>query len=442
MPLLYRSMLAIVSLCLCQASSALPSLTLSCLLPQDQAAYPLLQGLLNQAFEPLGYQVQLVDLPTEQVIDGLRSGRLDGDCGRAYNFDQLTGLNLIKVASPLRNTSLSPWALAGRPQLKQQPRSQLRAAYYAPGLALASLVGQLGYAEVLPVADTAAGFALLDQGRVDLFYGYDFAVASYFARRPIQPYQNLGAAMIVPVHLFLHPRHAALAGQLAAHLVQLLVQTPIPAATPQAPDSKLKPFRMVCVAELESDEFPVIEHYYREIFARLGYQLLLDYEPPQRAAASLRRRLYDGLCGGTDNFNQLWDLSLLRVGAPVAHLALQAWSTDPALQVLSPQALSGRRVALVRGYPLTLQLLEDIQLQSQEEVTSTGTGLKMLAAKRVDIFLGIDFFVQHSLNRLSLSEAVFGSGLLHRFDVYTYLQPEFAELVTPMEQVIRARGPL
>lgn len=439
---LFRPLLCLLLLCHCVASNARPTLTLSCMLPKEQPAFTLLQQLLSQAFEPLGYEVQLVDLPTDQVITQLRSGLLDGDCGRALTFDQVANLELVKVETPLRNTSLSPWALANRSDVIQKPRNVLRAAYYAPGLVLAGMVSQLGYVETVPVTNTSAGFSLLDQGRVDLFYGYDFAVAHYLEQQRDHRYQNLGATAIVPVHLFLHPRHASLAGPLASQLARGLTQTPMPVVAVQPTDVQLKPFRMVCVAELETDEFPMIERYFRAMFAQLGYRLSLSYEPPRRAAASLRRKHYDGLCGAIANFNQLWDMTLLRVATPVAHLSLQVWSTDPAWQLQSPQQFAGLRLAFVRGSPIITALLKGVNYQSLAEVPNTETGLKMLAARRVDVFLGVDFFVQHSLSRLALSEALYAAGTLLRFEAYPYVQPEFEALIQPLEQLIQARGPL
>lgn len=423
---------------LCQA---LPTLTLSCLMPQDAPQRLQLEQVLGQAFLSMGYQLELAYLPTEQAIAALREGRLDGDCGRVANFNDFTGLSLVRVEQPIRNTALVPWALAGRKNLAFAPRQQLRVAFYTPGVAIESLLRKMNYQQLIPVPDTKTGFELLQSAEADLFFGYDFAIARHLAKQPSRAFVNLGAQMIIPIHLFLQPKHQRLAEELAQRLTELLEQSPIQAPTIATHATNLKPFRMVCIAEQESGGFTQIETYYRDLFAQLGYQVFLTYEPPQRAIASLRAKHYDGTCGGFEDFNRRWELTMTRVDEVSANLAITVWSNNPATEIRSIEQLAGKRVALVRGHSINPSALGAELWGATEFVSNTEIGLKMLAAGRVDAFVGFDYFIKSNINRLDLVNTVYRAGSLIQLDAYPYLQPEFEPLAAPLATLIKARGP-
>lgn len=419
-------------------------LTLGCVAKPEYHDYQHVIPLLRKAMTKLGYQLNIKTLSSDELIRQLRNGSLDGDCGRVYDYREVTGLELIKINPSVRQAYISGWALADNRPLKKTPKDMLQVASDERALALKTWVKKLGYKQVIYTPNTKKGLELLKQKKVDIFYGYESAIRSEYGATLDNEFVYLGPSIAIPVHTFLQPRHANLAKKLEPYLVKEskgnIFKSPFSKAGPI--NNKKKQIRLICAAIDGSKEKQALDSYFHDIFSTLNYGLTLDYQPPARAISNLKKDLlYDGSCARHKDFATLNKLNLIRIESPVAKIAIEVWTGDPLLQISHLNQLRNMNIAYVRGLTGIKEMQKEDSPFKLIPVKNTKTGLKMLAANRVDAYIGLHYFISNTLSELSSQRPLFASGTVLNVPIYMFLQQRNQYLEKSLTKLIKEKGP-
>lgn len=176
--------------------------------------------IILEAFRRIGVPVRLVRLPSERALKNAEQGIDDG------SYVRIAGLssqypNLIMVPEPMSEFSFT--AFTRDPALKTAAWADLRARRtgIVTGWKLAEQ-NLAGAPHISRVRDEDALFALLDKGRVEV------VVSSLYSGREVllnRGYNNVRALSpplaVLPMHLYMHKKHAALVPLLAQALRQM-----------------------------------------------------------------------------------------------------------------------------------------------------------------------------------------------------------------------------
>jgi polar amino acid transport system substrate-binding protein len=177
------------------------------------------EELMRAACRRIGIDLVVLPMPHERALINADTGVEDGDLYRAPGFEQ-DYPNLVQVPEPLLLQDFV--ALTMRADLVVRGWDDLRP------LAVAYVTGNkiierhlAGHPQVTTVRDNALAIGLLAGGRADVviinrWVGLIAAREAGLAARALEP-----PLLRVPMHAYLHRRHAALAAPLAQALVEL-----------------------------------------------------------------------------------------------------------------------------------------------------------------------------------------------------------------------------
>lgn len=183
--------------------------------------------IYTEAFKRLGMSIRLDYLPLARQRVLLDSGAIDADGGRIYEFGA-THPNLVRVEES--HTDLNFALYATKPGLRLQSLEQLRSnellVEYRRGILFCekALTPMLTPARLSTISSEEQGVQKLLLGRTDLYCDLDMAVRRVsnlpeFKDRP-QVYKAFAFGAI-PIHMYLHGKHAELAPRLAIVIKQM-----------------------------------------------------------------------------------------------------------------------------------------------------------------------------------------------------------------------------
>ncbi len=177
------------------------------------------EELMRAACRRIGIDLVVLPMPHERALINADAGIEDGDLYRAPGFER-DYPNLVQVPEPLLRQDFV--ALTTRTGLVVRGWDDLRP------LAVAYVTGNkilerhlAGHPQLTTVRDNALAIGLLAAGRADVliinrWVGLMAARQAGLAARALEP-----PLLRVPMHAYLHRRHAELAAPLAQALVEL-----------------------------------------------------------------------------------------------------------------------------------------------------------------------------------------------------------------------------
>jgi polar amino acid transport system substrate-binding protein len=177
------------------------------------------EEVAREAFRRAGYGLRVLPLPVERALQNANAGIEDGDLFRAAGFEK-DYPNLVQVPQPLLEQDFVAMSRRAEVEVRGWPDLARYSVAYVTGNKI--LERQLqGVAQQTSVRDNAALFAMLAADRVDVvlinrWVGYLAARQAGLAVRVQEP-----ALLRVPMFIYLHRKHEALAPRLAKALADV-----------------------------------------------------------------------------------------------------------------------------------------------------------------------------------------------------------------------------
>lgn len=203
------------------------SIVFTCVLKKTESEYKLLRDLYVQAFDKLDMDFSFLLTPGRRAVVAAASGQSDGNCARAYNYIERSGVpNLVRVDTSIASVDVQIWSRSSEISLP------LGVAMFKPGTRVGYEGHSLWVEDYLDthqgVVDTSVtsidlGFKMLAAERFDYFIGFGYRGKNVLKRINIRrPIHNIGTLATVKLYPLLHRRHQHLAAPLASELKQLL----------------------------------------------------------------------------------------------------------------------------------------------------------------------------------------------------------------------------
>lgn len=156
-----------------------------------------------------------------------------------------------------------------------------------------------------------------------------------------------------------------------------------------------------------------LEQLYRESFAALGYAFVMHHRPNQRSLMEAESGQTDGDCVRTHDYTeQNPDSRLIVVDTLLAQATLEAWSHHDGLTLSSTEDLYREewRIGYERGHVAVQALINRHALPAVIPVVNSRSGLKMLAAGRIDLFIGTSVSIRQTIEQLDLPGPIYPAG--------------------------------
>ena len=191
----------------------------------------------------------------------------------------------------------------------------------------------------------------------------------------------------------------------------------------------------------------VLNLIYKEAFSRLGYSFNYTVYPLKRSLAGVNAGQVDGECARFDmepaQFRKY--PNLIQVKEPVWTANMNAYSIRPEIRIDSWASL-GKQKNVVVGYTRGILLLEQLRRKCPSigpqffyETQDTAQGIRMLASKRIEIFLGFERPVQIALKREEFKNVhIINAGPVDlNIRLFPYLHKKHAGLAVPLAQTLK-----
>lgn len=183
---------------------------------------------------------------------------------------------------------------------------------------------------------------------------------------------------------------------------------------------------------------------YTEAFKRLGYRFDYNVNPPQRGIVESNSGRLDGEAFRlqfTDDLEKQFP-NLIRVDEPVGEGIFAAYSTNPDIRVQNLEHFRGKDLLIgyIRGQKaIEAKLAIYVAERNRLDITDLKTGLKMLAAGRMDVLIADDQNVKSLLRQEEFrGQPIKKIGEVLAIPVYPYLHKKYAALVPKLEAALRA----
>ncbi len=411
---------------------------INCVSPKGQVDADFTAEVMNPVLIKHGYKPTFQVGQGPVVIEQLRQGKLDGDCGRIEAFNESAGLDLIRVEPAIRRVKFGIWAYDAKFDLHSRLQEAVRLGYLATVQAAPLLAQQMGYTNIHSYESMRSLTEALERGELDAIVNYQ-AIVSAFNRKSAKKLHRLRHIVTFPVYIYLQQRYQHVVPELSEAIKARLQYRPYE----PFPDEEIPPLaddRIIfgCSISKFTQAFVEMEKLYRHAFKSLGYEFQMLPLPRARERAELLGGKLDGTCarGDVAPYNRYRDL--IQLQPPVTKMALRVYSREPMKPVTHVNQLpGGSTVAYVRGTQLARLVLQRAPLLQAEDVTTAEIGIKMLAAGRVDYFLGLSGASDYVLNHLDIRKMLFVASDLQPLLLYPYINVRHKALHEPLQRYFR-----
>lgn len=193
-----------------------------------------------------------------------------------------------------------------------------------------------------------------------------------------------------------------------------------------------------CAIVPDSEVIEQLDQLYQQAFDQLGYDFIMVDRPGRRSLTDVNQGHVDGECA---RFGLLQDDSrfteLVRVEAKLVDFKLNVYSyrTDlPEVTAVNITQLQ-LRVGYQRGSAAQDSLLAELPSAYKTQFIELGHGLRMMAAKRLDVIVTPQALIAATLAKVS-TPAPQRVGTLAQFGAYPYLNREHQALAPRLAAVL------
>ena len=190
-----------------------------------------------------------------------------------------------------------------------------------------------------------------------------------------------------------------------------------------------------CVQPTDSTTFQYLLPLYQEAFDGLDLNFSMTSAPALRDIAEANAGRTDGQCMRSYEYAELERLeNLHRVEVAVWTTDFQMWGHSPDTNVSqsSTDALTGYRVGYRRGFATVREYLKQRKATVSDNPITTVSGLKMLAARRLDIYIDGESSIEDARRGLLLRRPIYLLGTIERVKSYPYLHKRHRHLAAPL----------
>ncbi|UTF61305.1 hypothetical protein [Gilvimarinus sp. DA14] len=223
-------------------------------------------------------------------------------------------------------------------------------------------------------------------------------------------------------------------------------------AHPQ-PSSATPTIVFTCSVAKEIPSLKILESYYREAFAALGYGFEMQHRPSKRSLAEARSGMSDGECARvTEHFTQgsSQDDHLIPIPVVVASSTINIWSRKPGQISIGQLMRPENNICYVSGSNAGPDWLRQHVSAAADTapttfaVTNYETGLRMLSFGRITHCIGPQISLLAAAQKTSLSGQVFNNGELFSIDAGPLLNVKHkdmaADFTRELQKVVDKHG--
>jgi len=190
-----------------------------------------------------------------------------------------------------------------------------------------------------------------------------------------------------------------------------------------------------CVQPTDSTAFQYLLPLYQEAFDALDLNFSMTSNPALRDVAEANAGRSDGQCLRSYNYAETEGVeNLHRVEVLVWTGSYQMWghSSDTNFSLKSTDAFTGYRIGYRRGIAPVRDYLKRRKVTVTEKPATTAIGIKMLAAKRLDIYIDGESSIADARRDLLLRQPLYLLGTIEQVKTYPYLHKRHRHLATPL----------
>lgn len=188
----------------------------------------------------------------------------------------------------------------------------------------------------------------------------------------------------------------------------------------------------------------LINLLYTEALQRFGYKFNYETHPPQRSLIEANSGRIDGLAARLEFDADLKRQypNLIQVEEQIWSVSTGAYSHNPALHIESWESLGNQN--LLVGYADGMisarrGVKKYVRPDNGIAATDVYQGLKMLKAKRIDVFVDSDITIRNALENDEFKGVGFTRvGTVERYPLYPYLHKKHAEIAPKLAAALKA----
>ena len=171
-----------------------------------------------------------------------------------------------------------------------------------------------------------------------------------------------------------------------------------------------------------------------EAFRRIGAQVQIVHQPPERALVNANEGLIDGDCWRVGGLAAQYP-NLVQVPQPVDQVQIKVFTRDKAMRISSWADLKPYNVAFINGWKILEATVQGTRsLTKARGITAL---FALLAKDRVDAVLVDPLMGQEALRRMHIEDIRILEPPLTQQDMYIYLNRRHADLVPKLAQALR-----
>jgi polar amino acid transport system substrate-binding protein len=186
--------------------------------------------------------------------------------------------------------------------------------------------------------------------------------------------------------------------------------------------------------------FSKMSTIYTEAFSRMGYGFKLISQPGERAMIDANQGTVDGEAGRISSIDKKKYGNLIMVPYPIVTMKDGAYSTDHSIIVNGWESLAGKpyRVGLLKGIKSVEQKLP-LYVDKKNIVTLSDVeqGVKMLQAKRIDLFIVGTQLEDSAFMQSGAYKAVKRVGIVETKVLYPWLHKRHKNLVNRLVDTLK-----
>lgn len=419
----------------------------TCIAPEGTPVFKYANQIYSQVFKELGYRFELMSVTPKKVFDLFEANKVDGDCGHVERFaSELKTQLYLQVPSAITAVSYGAWS--NKPLtylLKGKNGSDLRAGYIENTLGALEIFSDAQHTNIKAFPDSASGLRELRKGNIDIWVNITYSMKQWHS---LQRPKYFSLIRAYPVYPYLHTKYKQLLKPMSELLQRKVLELPyskfltsqVLSVNPKViPDNAI---HFNCPVRRGSSVFQTVNKLYETAFSALGREFYMSYAPSARSIVNIKSGLVDGDCGRGDNFlKSEGGRDFVRVDAPVARVKYRVWSYSPDHLISNiNDILKGHYSVAYRNGVRIDELFKLYPSIKVYKTTSAEQALKMMAARRVDVFIDIDEVVVDLLQGTQLLEPIYNVGTLLEVDLYPVMHKKHSALAKQLSDKLKSQS--
>ncbi len=207
-----------------------------------------------------------------------------------------------------------------------------------------------------------------------------------------------------------------------------------------SPSTAREKLHFVCSIPQDHREYIELSKGYRAIFDRLDIDFSMQHAPLLRSIALIESGQADGGCvHSMALYKENRTQNIMPVDVILIKVDLQLWSHTKGISVNPNTELHqlGSKAGYKRGAIVVEDYLNKQKHLTIQSVETDELGLKMLAAKRLDFYIGNEIQINEAINNIDAGEKVYFAGNVATINLSPSLNIRHKDLAIPLAREIK-----